>query len=121
MPRKNLPADWTYVPRPPEPEPEVVREPERDENEVKFACELVLIFALMHMPRKVTGPDYGWITWCQKLAFSRPGGSYSHVFFWSMRILGDPGETLETFRKYLAWKWEEYESGRLRREGPRWA
>ncbi len=109
--------EWFFVPRPtPEPPPPREMEPERDEQEVKIACELVLLFALMHRKR-----NNAWWGWCQEMAFSRPSGSYSEVFFWSMRTLGGTDDTLNDFREYLAWKWEEFESGRLRREGPRWA
>ncbi len=110
-----------WVVRPPSPS-ETESEPPReweivDEQEAKTACELALFFMLLNVPRS---DEARWYRICVEQSFSYPGGSYRSVFWWAMRILRDPNETVRSFREYLEWKLNEFESGRIRREGPVW-
>jgi len=119
--RKLPPGEWIAIPSGEEPyRKPIPYPPERPEEDVKADCEKILADALRDRPPNHERRDDKWWTWCQTEACKHPGGCYTNVFWWSMRILGDPKENLDTFRGYLEWKWGEYESGRIRRDGPKW-
>jgi hypothetical protein len=130
--RKNRERDvWMLIPHAAVDSEECVY-PEYSEEDSKLGCELGLLFMLMHIdPQKERGRWYHIAT---KEAWSHPSGSYRNVFFWSIRFLGErytekneeTGEMerkymdLDEFRSYMSWKLEEFNSGRIRREGPVW-
>ena len=96
-PPKELPAEeWNYT-----------------EEQVKIACEWSLVFMLLH---KKDSRD--WYPICVETSHTFPDGSYRSVFWWSLRTIKK--FDLAEFRKYLPWKLNEFESGRIRREGPVW-
>ena len=117
--RKLGPNEWVFIPAAPPQTPPIRDYEILEEDEVKTACAVALLFMLLHVPRTEKN-SWFWYKVCAEAAWSYPQGSYRHVFWWSMRILRDPRETLEGFSDYMKWKLEEFDSGRIRREGPRW-
>jgi hypothetical protein len=92
------------------------------EAEVKTICAIQFVLMMLFMER-----NDEWWGYCANESFKYPHGSYRQVFWWSLRGLGGLGnenlqgeELLTEFRGYFTWKWSEFESGRLRREGPKW-
>jgi len=96
---------FSGAPPEPPPPPPWAGEREYGEEEVKIACELSLLFMLWHNPpKRGKVMDGRWAVTCMEQSAQYPDGSYRHVFWWSMRILRDPKENLDTFRSYLEWK-----------------
>lgn len=115
--KKRLKSEWVLLPGPPEPTEPPLPTDDREytEEEVKIACEWSLVFMLLFAGHEREGE---WFRICVEQAWSYPSGSYRNVFWWSIRYL--PRHGMEDFRKYLPWKINEYDSGRIRRDGPRW-
>lgn len=112
--KKRRKSIWVLVPKAPEPlEPPPVDEREYTEEEVKTACELSLFFMLLFV-----SDAHRWFMICVEQSCSYPLGSYRNTFWWSMRYI--PSHGMEDFRTYLPWKINEFDSGRIRRDGPRW-
>jgi len=96
-------------------------------EKVQVGCELALLFMLWHVPRTREADDASglWFHRCIEESVKYPDGSLRHVWWWGMRNLCRPeaGATLEAelldFRAYVEWKTEQYNSGAIRRSGPR--
>lgn len=122
-----LTEEWWAFPVNLPSEPTVVREPtpERPEDQVRAAAAIGLLFALLFAPDR-REHDFEWWVWCQVESCNYPMGSYSNVFWWSLRTIGDRAcvghaiDHLDSFHEYFTWKWNEYESGQIRRDGPKW-
>ena len=118
--KKRESMEWVLIPMAPEPEPEPRVWPPCTEEEAKRHCEEKLTELLTRLdPAKNSGE---WYQTCVENSVEYPQGSYRSVFWWALRLVGNEHSdlTLHNFRQYLEWKIGEYDSGRIRREGPVW-
>jgi len=88
------------------------------EEAVKKACEWALFFMLLFHDRT----PGSWYRDTTDLANRYPNGSYRYVFWWSVRMFFQKGQTVDwtDFREYLEWKMSQYDKKFVHRVGPKW-